>query len=95
MEYVRPWRRRKQNGCAHNLSLFTDGWKCIMKSPGKSMKFSTNIQISLSHCSLDEAFLDVTENKPGILLAVDIAKEIKQKIRNELNLVGICRYILQ
>ena len=38
--------------------------------------------------SLDEAFLDVTENKPGILLAVDIAKEIKQKIRNELNLVA-------
>ena len=27
--------------------------------------------------SLDEAFLDVTENKPGIELAVDIAKEIK------------------
>lgn len=38
--------------------------------------------------SLDEAFLDVTENKPGIALAVDIAKEIKQKIRNELNLVA-------
>lgn len=38
--------------------------------------------------SLDEAFLDVTENKPGILLAVDIAKEIKQKIWNELNLVA-------
>ena len=29
--------------------------------------------------SLDEAFLDVTENKPGIPLAQDIAKEIKQK----------------
>ena len=27
--------------------------------------------------ALDEAFLDVTHNKPGILLAVDIAKEIK------------------
>ena len=27
--------------------------------------------------SLDEAFLDVTENKKGISLAVDIAKEIK------------------
>lgn len=38
--------------------------------------------------SLDEAFLDVTENKPGISLAVDIAKEIKQKIRKELNLVA-------
>lgn len=38
--------------------------------------------------SLDEAFLDVTENKSGIPLAVDIAKEIKQKIRKELNLVA-------
>ena len=38
--------------------------------------------------SLDEAFLDVTENKQGILLAVDIAKAIKQRIREELNLVA-------
>ena len=38
--------------------------------------------------SLDEAFLDVTENEPGIELAVDIAKEIKQKIRERLHLVA-------
>lgn len=38
--------------------------------------------------SLDEAFLDVTENKPGIGLAVDIAREIKQKIRERLHLVA-------
>ena len=38
--------------------------------------------------SLDEAFLDVTHNKPGIELAVDIAREIKQRIRSELNLVA-------
>ena len=38
--------------------------------------------------SLDEAFLDVTDNKPGIALAVDIAKEIKQKIRSRLHLVA-------
>jgi len=31
--------------------------------------------------SLDEAFLDVTDNKPGIPLAQDIAKEIKIKIK--------------
>lgn len=30
--------------------------------------------------SLDEAFLDVTDNKKGMELAVDIAKEIKKKI---------------
>ena len=38
--------------------------------------------------SLDEAFLDVTENKQGIRLAVDIACEIKKRIREELNLVA-------
>lgn len=38
--------------------------------------------------SLDEAFLDVTENKKGIALAVEIAKEIKLRIREELHLVA-------
>lgn len=30
--------------------------------------------------SLDEAFLDVTNNKPGIPMAVDIAREIKENL---------------
>ena len=38
--------------------------------------------------ALDEAFLDVTHNKMGMALAVDIAKEIKRRIREELNLVA-------
>lgn len=38
--------------------------------------------------SLDEAFLDVTENKKQISLAVEIAREIKQRIREELDLVA-------
>ena len=38
--------------------------------------------------SLDEAFLDVTDNKPGIELAVDIARQIKARIRRELSLVA-------
>ena len=38
--------------------------------------------------SLDEAFLDVTINKPGIELAVDIAQEIKQKIQERLQLTA-------
>ncbi|WP_307984125.1 DNA polymerase IV [uncultured Bacteroides sp.] len=38
--------------------------------------------------SLDEAFLDVTENKRNIPLAVDIAAEIKRKIRERLHLVA-------
>ena len=48
--------------------------------------------------SLDEAFLDVTENKPGISLAVDIAREIKQRIVEETGLtasagVSYCKFL--
>ncbi len=38
--------------------------------------------------SLDEAYLDVTVNKKDIPLAVDIAKEIRQRIREELHLTA-------
>lgn len=38
--------------------------------------------------SLDEAFLDVTQNKKGIELASDIAKEIKAAIHDELGLTA-------
>lgn len=38
--------------------------------------------------SIDEAFLDVTENKADMDLAVDIAKEIKRKIREETGLTA-------
>jgi DNA polymerase-4 len=38
--------------------------------------------------SLDEAYLDVTENKRGLPSATFIAKEIKARIRDELNLTA-------
>ncbi|WP_316818663.1 DNA polymerase IV [Pedobacter nyackensis] len=38
--------------------------------------------------SLDEAYLDVTEDKLGIGSAIDIAREIKRAIKEELNLTA-------
>lgn len=38
--------------------------------------------------SIDEAFLDVTHNKLGLELGVEVAKRIKADIRRELNLVA-------
>ena len=38
--------------------------------------------------SLDEAFLDVTENKKNIPLANDIATEIRKRIKNEIGLTA-------
>ena len=48
--------------------------------------------------SLDEAFLDVTHNKRGIDLAVDCAREIKARIRQETALtasagVSYCKFL--
>lgn len=43
---------------------------------------------AIESISLDEAFLDVTENKLQIELAVEIAKQIKSEIRSKLNLVA-------
>lgn len=38
--------------------------------------------------SLDEAFLDVTNNKYGISSGVEVARQIKDKIKKEVNLTG-------
>jgi DNA polymerase-4 len=38
--------------------------------------------------SLDEAFLDVTENKTGLAAATKVASSIRQQIRDELNLTA-------
>ncbi len=48
--------------------------------------------------SLDEAFLDVTENKKGMELGVDIAREIKQRIQATTGLtasagVSYCKFL--
>ena len=48
--------------------------------------------------SLDEAYLDVTENKPHIALAVDIAREVKRRIRQTTGLtasagVSYCKFL--
>lgn len=48
--------------------------------------------------SLDEAYLDVTENKTGLVTATLVAKTIRQHIREELNLtasagVAPCKFL--
>ena len=48
--------------------------------------------------SLDEAFLDVTDNKKGIAMAVDIARDIKRRIRENTRLtasagVSYCKFL--
>lgn len=69
--------------------IFVNGRMDVYKSVSQSIHdiFHEYTDI-IEPISLDEAFLDVTVNKPGIELGVDIAREIKRKIRERLNLVA-------
>ena len=62
-----------------------DAYKAVSRQIHEIFHLYTDL---VEPISLDEAFLDVTENKPGIPLAVDIAREIKRRIREELHLVA-------
>ena len=44
--------------------------------------------------SLDEAFLDVTENKAGFSLAIDIAKDIKKAYPQRIGIDSFSRGLL-
>ncbi len=55
-----------------------DRYKEVSRQVHKIFNEYTDI---IEPLSLDEAFLDVTHNKKGITLAVDIAREIKQRIK--------------
>lgn len=73
--------------CPH--LIFVEGrmahYKAVSKSIHEIFHHYTDI---IEPISLDEAFLDVTHNKQGIALGVDVAKAIKAEIREELGLVA-------
>lgn len=69
--------------------IFTPGRQEVYKQISRSIhEIFHDYTDMIEPLSLDEAFLDVTTNKRGCVWAVDIAKEIKQRIREELQLVA-------
>lgn len=69
--------------------IFVEGHMAVYKEVSRQIHniFHDYTDI-IEPLSLDEAFLDVTENKRHMEMAVDIAKEIKRRIREELGLVA-------
>ena len=66
--------------------------------PGKSARFSPTIPTSSSRCRLDEAYLDVSEDRLGLGTARAIAEDIRRRIREETGLtasagVSYCKFI--
>ncbi|KLT66257.1 DNA polymerase IV [Pedobacter sp. BMA] len=62
-----------------------DAYSAVSKSIREIFSRYTDL---IEPLSLDEAYLDVTEDKLGIGSAIDIARSIKDAIKNELNLTA-------
>ena len=70
-------------------------YKAVSRQIRSLMEGHTDV---IEPLSLDEAFLDVTENKQGIALAVDIARDLKRRIWEETRLtasagVSYCKFL--
>lgn len=79
--------KKAQRLCPHLIFLYPRF--AVYKEISKQIReiFSRYTDL-IEPLSLDEAYLDVTEDKLGIGSAIDIAKEIKAAIKTELNLTA-------
>src|SRR5579864_1659032 len=60
-------------------------YRAVSRSVREIFKRHTDL---IEPLSLDEAYLDVTENKPGLPTATLVARTIREQIRQELNLTA-------
>src|ERR1700722_13451540 len=60
-------------------------YRAVSPPTGEIFQRQTNL---IEPLSLDEAYLDVTENKTGLATATRVAKTIRQQIREELHLTA-------
>ena len=98
--FVRPLMRRGSSVCARRClqSLLSDCARrpssfhlisCVTKKASRGAREIFHLHTDLIEpLSLDEAYLDVTENKTDLPTATRVAKTIRQQIREELNLTA-------
>ena len=78
---------RAERLCPAAVSIAPDftRYRSVSKSVREIFKRHTDL---IEPLSLDEAYLDVTENKTGLPTATLVARTIRQQIREELNLTA-------
>ena len=73
--------------CPHAIFVPPDftRYRAVSRSTREIFQLHTDL---IEPLSLDEAYLDVTENKTGLPTATRVARAIRQQIRDELNLTA-------
>ena len=87
-ESTRPCRRCERNACVLTAIFVAPDftrYRAVSKSVREIFKRHTDL---IEPLSLDEAYLDVTENKTGLPTATLVARTIREQIRQELNLTA-------
>ena len=88
LESARPWRQSTPSVCAPKLSFVPPDfvrYRAVSQSTREIFRRHTDL---IEPLSLDEAYLDVTENKTGLPTATRVAKTIREQIREELHLTA-------
>src|SRR5215470_17345824 len=78
---------RAQRLCPNAIFVAPDFARCRAASRSAQEIFKRHTD-RIEPLSLDEAYLDVTENKTGLPTATLVAKTIREQIRSELNLTA-------
>jgi DNA polymerase-4 len=78
---------RAERLCPHAVFLAPDFTRYRVVSSDVRNIFQRHTDL-IEPLSLDEAYLDVTENKTGLLTATLVARTIREQIRQELNLTA-------
>jgi DNA polymerase IV len=81
---VLPCQQCARKGCAQTRSSLPRISRAIARSHKRYERSSDLIE----PLSLDEAYLDLTENKTGLPTATLVACKIREEIRQELNLTA-------
>src|SRR4029077_483339 len=78
---------RAERLCPNAVFLLPDfpRYRAVSRQAGEIFKRHTDL---IEPLSLDEAYLDVSENKTGLPTATQVARTIRQQIRAELNLTA-------
>src|ERR1700758_2230505 len=78
---------RAQRLCPDGIFVAPDfpRYRAVSKNVQEIFKRHTNL---IEPLTLDEAYLDVTENKTGLPTATLVARTIREQIRRELNLTA-------
>src|SRR5438128_9708526 len=78
---------RAERLCPHAIFVAPDfpRYRAVSRSVGKIFKRHTDL---IEPLLLDEAYLDVTENKTGLPTATLVARTIREQVRHELNLTA-------